>query len=453
MSKCKSNPGKITEFAETNPSRNALNHIKSQDPQNIQALMSLESELESNRLKYLNSWTEGIAQIQSQLRNIKSEVRNDFAMEIRDAQYYRVNMFQLEAKISEMKENIKNEMCSLLKEEGELNKELQLTERRVEDWGKPLNSKIFKPVITTAFKIHAQEDKNDPLTEFRKFLQSSGGHYGGWEEQDHLLFLRERRKYGGKPKFLSAVHSILPDISMEEIEAHEDWFKKYELLKNLQKEAITKWRTSKAIIEQPKPVSEQKDTASENKIKNVAYQRDIVERIKEWKRQQQLKKAEQEELYKQEQQCRAEERLRKRELQKAKKLAVQQYKAEKISRIQNELMASQKIKELNAIDEKARKNLLMKAFREQDQQYIERIRMIRMQSASKNKGRFEKLENVKPAIEIVVERDRRRLLQPTHVWSQHCQQQDTIDKSSKVMDLQTIPRLAVPSWRRGLSNI
>lgn len=68
-------------------------------------------------------------------------------------------------------------------------------------------------------------------------------------------------------------------------------------------------------------------------------------------------------MHKKEQQSKAEERLRKREMQKAKKLAVEQYKAEKISRIQNELLASQKIKELHAIEDKARKSLLMKAFR------------------------------------------------------------------------------------------
>lgn len=109
MSKCKP---KIREVTETNSSANALNQIRSQDPQSIQALISLESELESKRIRYLNSWTEGIEQIQTRLQKIKSEVRNDFAMEIRDAQYYRANMFELEARISEMKQNIKNELVS-----------------------------------------------------------------------------------------------------------------------------------------------------------------------------------------------------------------------------------------------------------------------------------------------------------------------------------------------------
>lgn len=96
-----------------------------------------------------------------------------------------------------------------MKEEHELNKELQLMERRVEDWGKPLNARIFKPIVNSLYRTQSQEE-DDPAGEFQKFVSSSGGHCGGWEEQDHLLFLRERRKCNGKPKFMSVVHCLLP---------------------------------------------------------------------------------------------------------------------------------------------------------------------------------------------------------------------------------------------------
>lgn len=100
-------------------------------------------------------------------------------------------------------------LCALMKEENEMSKELQSIERRVEEWGKPLNARIFKPVVNSMYRSQSQED-DDPTGEFQKFVSSSGGHCGGWEEQDHLLFLRERRKYNGKPKFISVVHCLLP---------------------------------------------------------------------------------------------------------------------------------------------------------------------------------------------------------------------------------------------------
>lgn len=157
-------------------------------------------------------------------------------------------------------------------------------ERRVEEWGKPLNARIFKPIVNSLYRIQSQEE-DDPAGEFQKFVSSSGGHCGGWEEQDHLLFLRERRKCNGKPKFISAVHCLLPDISQDEILAHEAWYKKYEELKDLQREAIRKWRASKVAIQDhySEPAENEREPVERAQPKNPGYQRDIAERIKEWK--------------------------------------------------------------------------------------------------------------------------------------------------------------------------
>lgn len=98
---------------------------------------------------------------------------------------------------------------SLVREEQDIAKELHGLDRRIEDWGKPLNARIFKPVTNSAYR-QCQHQDDDPASEFQKFLINSGGHTGGWEEQDHLLFLRERRKFNGKKKFLSSVQILLP---------------------------------------------------------------------------------------------------------------------------------------------------------------------------------------------------------------------------------------------------
>lgn len=99
-------------------------------------------------------------------------------------------------------------LCNLIKEENELCRDLQFMERRVEEWNKPLAN-------TRAVKSAANPSRSSALThadlsEFQKFLTLSGGHTGGWDEQDHVLFLRERRKYHGKQKFLDAVECLLP---------------------------------------------------------------------------------------------------------------------------------------------------------------------------------------------------------------------------------------------------
>lgn len=78
---------------------------------------------------------------------------------------------------------------------------------------------------------------------------------------------------------------MITDISEEQIVAHETWYQKYEVLKKEQKEAIKKWRAHKVAVKEQylDTQSEEKTSSDKMKPKNIGYQRDIVERIKEWK--------------------------------------------------------------------------------------------------------------------------------------------------------------------------
>lgn len=45
---------------------------------------------------------------------------------------------------------------------------------------------------------------------YQRFLQETGGHTGGWAEEDHLLFLHLRKKYKGNITFLNLLKERLP---------------------------------------------------------------------------------------------------------------------------------------------------------------------------------------------------------------------------------------------------
>jgi hypothetical protein len=63
--------------------------------------------------------------------------------------------------------------------------------------------------ITVCYSFLFQE-----VLTFQRFLQDTGGHTGGWNEEDHLLFLRFRNKHHSKHKedvtFLSSLKQHLP---------------------------------------------------------------------------------------------------------------------------------------------------------------------------------------------------------------------------------------------------
>lgn len=117
---------------------------------------------------------------------------------------------------------------------------------------------------------------------FDRFLQSHGGHSGGWSDEQHSIYLSLKAKYranlhrieecfkgilpGKKSLRLTLVKSFeimflflsstLMDLSMdgdilsididaETIKSHDDWFQEYTTLKNNRKRAIEQWKKDK----------------------------------------------------------------------------------------------------------------------------------------------------------------------------------------------------------------
>lgn len=82
------------------------NVLRNQDRSTLQDITKFEAHLAASRKKFFKKLNEYIGQIRSKLVSLKTEVRGDFSMEIRDADYYRVNMFQLEGEITQLKQSI-----------------------------------------------------------------------------------------------------------------------------------------------------------------------------------------------------------------------------------------------------------------------------------------------------------------------------------------------------------
>ena len=82
----------------------------------------------------------------------------------------------------------------------------------------------------------------------RYFNQSfviNSGHTGNWSEDDHLLFLKLRKKHKTVPALVHAVQAKCPDLTKESIVNHESWYKSYLRLREKQKLAVEEWRKRK----------------------------------------------------------------------------------------------------------------------------------------------------------------------------------------------------------------
>ncbi|KAK6617309.1 hypothetical protein RUM44_005640 [Polyplax serrata] len=424
-------------------------YVRLQDSQNICEIKSFQSELENSRIQELDKLVQILTEICKTLENLKTEVFKCSISANFDKENLRRKLMGLEEKLIDTKQDIKDELAEMAEDELKLSKDIKFLEKRMVDWSKTAPPQLFKPPKQSAYRV--QDQMNNPTHEFQKFLQSSGGHCGGWLEHDHLIFLRERRKFKKKDKFLEAVHNCLPDLSLDVISEHELWYLKYEQLRSAQKEAIFKWKAHKLERQEEcttNNVSEEKNYSTQKK--KAVNQINIAERIKEWKKQQMEKKQEEQERLKEQERQRQQQQEKIKMIQRQKKQAVMEYKAEKLRKmISDELLGKEK--KSHALG-KTRSNMLLKSFRLQDIKFIEKKKIIKLQLETKAASKIESLRLTKSPFDFLLQRDPKRIFKPTLIWTQHCQPKDERKDTfvANVLNLNTIPRLAIPEWRREL---
>jgi len=117
------------------------------------------------------------------------------------------------------------------------------------------------------------------------------GHTHNWSDEDHLLFLKTRKKCGNIPALVAAVQAKCPDLTAETIVNHEAWYKIYLDLREKQRSTVREWRKQKDA-ERIKKISEEgtvidalketspldKVNSNENRMKNISHVTDKRER-------------------------------------------------------------------------------------------------------------------------------------------------------------------------------
>lgn len=77
---------------------------------------------------------------------------------------------------------------------------------------------------------------------FLNFYKYVTGHTENWTMEDHLFFLKTRKRCENIPALVAAIQKKCPDLSTEIIVNHEAWYKQYTDLREKQKAAVKEWR-------------------------------------------------------------------------------------------------------------------------------------------------------------------------------------------------------------------
>jgi len=73
------------------------------------------------------------------------------------------------------------------------------------------------------------------------------GYTDNWSNEDHLLFLKMRKKCSSIPALVTAIRVKCPDLTAETIVNHEAWYKIYLRLREKQRSSIREWRKQKEM--------------------------------------------------------------------------------------------------------------------------------------------------------------------------------------------------------------
>ncbi|XP_055694689.1 coiled-coil domain-containing protein 112-like [Lutzomyia longipalpis] len=81
---------------------------------------------------------------------------------------------------------------------------------------------------------------------FDQFLKDFGGHTGGWEDEQHVIFIKYKTKYHKNiQKITEILLELIPGITTDDIKNHNKWFEEYMKLKENRKKKLEEWRKSK----------------------------------------------------------------------------------------------------------------------------------------------------------------------------------------------------------------
>jgi len=370
----------------------------------------------------------------------------------------KILMEEIEADIMQMKEKQKLIYEDLMMEEKSLSIEIESCNKKFDNW-----SNKTLPIPQSAIKKKNEEGKDERLPEevilFEKFVQVTNGHQGGWDDIDHQLFVKLQKQYKKPSQFMEKALESIPTHTENEIKQHVEWYQQYTVLNEKKREAIRKWKKNKTnrkddMLSNSDTTLGEREEMEKKKKRDEMFERERQERIlqlQKWK----AMKTEEEEMKRNNEEILKDERenLKIQKLMEEKrrletKIQIQEYKLKR--REEEDIM--QQIREDEERQKRKQVSTLEKErIRERNERIMDQKKTKQLSAQVAEEEKEERLRKLKGRVNIHVERDPNRLLEPTEGWKRR--QNDTENNRTKadhMIGTRGLPHRAVPSWRQGI---
>ncbi|XP_050460801.1 LOW QUALITY PROTEIN: coiled-coil domain-containing protein 112-like [Cataglyphis hispanica] len=429
------------------------------EPEVLRPVLHKMSDISKNRQIFLDDMRNRLEEIVEELRSAKSSTDCPEKIQKLDINVYKQRLVRLSQKIRDFKESCQLETLS--QEQITLESELREVESNLHKYQSATDSKPTS--VTSSNKESKKCNDYKGIQDFHALIAKTG-YTDNWSDEDHLLFLKTRKKCNSIASLVTALQVKCPDLTAKIIVNHEAWYKIYLNLREKQRSSIKEWRKQKEMEKMKNCKSEigiesLKGTSQEKTISNVTEklptrrtdkcERTITkidvnntdrkkELIKRWKIDRENKRLIDEKQSK----ILIESELtmlekRKRERWKSVQEALKEYRERKSIEI------SSKASKDNSRTKPQYNPMLIKAFRKQDEEYINKKKnLIAKQQKSANNRVIKKTRS-----QLMKKRDYSTLLNSTEVWRERYRTQDlNTNKPKKLQYIKDVPRLYV-QWR------
>nr|XP_056704244.1 coiled-coil domain-containing protein 112 [Euleptes europaea] len=432
-----------------------LFHKKSDFRLEYSTLEELEYKLTKNRKEEKVKIQQQLTKIHNNVKGLQRQLKDvkptpEFVDRLKEI------MEEIENAINNFKEQQRQIYEELIREEKTSTNELNGLERKIERWtlGTSATEKAFRQGTIPVDK-EIQNHLPDEVLELERFLQQTGGRYGGWDEYDHQVFLKLWTKHKGKPSYIEEAHDYFPERTKEDIQQHEKWYQEFLILEARKKESIKKWKTKKQQerdkILAPKQSPEKAHSSNlqwekAQKQKAEEERKKHLEDLKRWRRQKAIEHAMKQAARLEEEEEKEKKMQRERERQFQIKLLLEEYGRQK--KEQEEFVRLEKEKREEAEREERKRTAAEEIlkFQERDLHKLE-LQILEKQKKEEEKMEKEKrLSKLREKVEINVLRDPSRLYKLTKVWEERTKEIGPVGTEP----LMHIPHRAVPTWRQGL---
>ncbi|KYN03048.1 PREDICTED: coiled-coil domain-containing protein 112-like [Cyphomyrmex costatus] len=432
------------------------------EPEVLRPVLHNMNDISRNREIFLDNMRKSLDEITQELQSARSITNCPEQIQKLDTNAYKQRLLKLSQKIREFQESCQQQITTLSQERTVLESELHEFESNLHKYENTTGS-ISKP--TSAVSSNKENKRCYDYKEIEDLhdLIAKTGHTDNWSNEDHLLFLKMRKKCSSIPALVTAIRVKCPDLTAETIVNHEAWYKIYLNLREKQRSSIREWRKRKEM-EKIKMKSCMDETGAETleeisrENRNSDITKDLStcvtdkgratkpdnsvdinnqkkELIKQWKAERENKR-----LMEQEQS---------RILIESKLATQEKRKRERLERLRKVLAEHREKKSMEVSSKDSKDDsrphynpLLIKAFRKQDTEFTRKKKnLIAIRKTTQNRT----IKIIRP--QIVEKQDHSTLMNSTEVWREKCRMPDPNTKESKKLQyIKDVPRLYV-QWR------